>query len=72
MQSLITQEWFREVEGDRLRMTGYRSRIARRRRDRRSALRATVGNGLIAAGERLRGRPQQVGRVATVTPLRRP
>lgn len=68
MRSLITQEWLREVEDDRLRMAGYRSRVERRRRDRLSAVRASVGDGLIAVGERLRGRPQQV---AAVTPLRR-
>ena len=68
MESLITQELQREIENDRLRLAGYRTRIERRRRERTSGLRRTVGNGLITAGERLCGCTQPV---ATVTPLRR-
>ena len=67
MQSLITHQLYRETENDRLRMAGYRTRVERRRRDRRSRMRSVLGNGLISAGERLRGCPQ----VATVGTLRR-
>lgn len=55
MQSFVTQELQREAENDRLRMAGYQSRIVRRRRDRHSRVRTAVGNGLVSAGERLRG-----------------
>ena len=67
MQSLITQQLYRETESDRLRMAGYQSRIERRRRDRVARMRSFVGNGLIAAGERLRGCSQ----VAPAASLRR-
>ena len=60
MGSLITQELYREIEDDRLRMVGYRSRVARRRGDRRAQARTVVGNALISAGERVRGCTQAV------------
>ena len=69
MESLLTQELYREVENDRLRVAGFKTRIDRRRRERGAGFRRTVGNALIAAGERLRGYTQQP--VATTTPLRR-
>lgn len=53
--SLLTQELQREINEDRLRMAGYRTRVERRRRDRQARARRAVGNSLIAAGERLRG-----------------
>ena len=68
MESLLTQELFREIESDRMRMTGYQTRVERRRRDRRSGLRRAVGNSLISAGQRVRGCTAQP---AAVTPLRR-
>jgi hypothetical protein len=55
MQSLLTQQLHRESENDRLRVAGYRTRVERRRQDRRTKMRASLGNGLISAGERLRG-----------------
>ena len=55
MQSLITQQLHRETESDRLRVAGYRTRVERRRRDRRARMRSSMGNGLISIGERLRG-----------------
>jgi hypothetical protein len=55
MQSLLTQQLHRESENDRLRVAGHVTKIERRRRDRRMRMRASVGNGLISAGERLRG-----------------
>lgn len=63
MQSLITEQLHRESENDRLRMAGYRTRVERRRRDRTVWMRSTMGNGLIAVGERLRG-CQQVASAA--------
>ena len=69
MESLLTQELQREIENDRLRMAGYRTRIERRRRERGAGLRRTVGNTLISAGERVRGCTGQS--LAPVTPLRR-
>ena len=69
MQTL-THQLAREIEGDRLRMAGYRTRVERRRRDRWARVRRALGSSLIAAGERLRGyTPSQT--VAPVTPLRR-
>ena len=70
MQTSLTHQLAREIEGDRLRMAGYRTRVERRRRDRQVRMRRAVGNSLIAAGERLRGCTQSQN-VATVTPLRR-
>ena len=67
MQSLITQQLQAETERDRLRMAGYRTRVERRRRDRRAHIRSLVGNGLISMGERLRGCQQ----VASPAPLQR-
>ncbi len=55
MESLVTQDLYREIEADRLRMAGYQSRVARRRRDRRASTRTVVGNALISVGERVRG-----------------
>lgn len=69
MESLLTQELYREIENDRLRMAGYQSRVERRRRDLGAALRRTVGRALISAGESVCGCTAQP--VATVTPLRR-
>ena len=68
MQSLVTQELQREVERDRLRMAGYRSRVDRRKRDRQARVRRVVGNGLISAGERVRGCTPTV---TATTPMRR-
>ncbi len=69
MESLLTQELYREMEADRLRMAGYRTRVERRRRDRKASVRRALGNSLIAAGERVRGCTRQPMRPAT--PLRR-
>ena len=55
MQSLLTQQLHRESENDRLRVAGHQTKVVRRRRDRRARMRASVGNGLISVGERLRG-----------------
>lgn len=55
MHSLLTQQLHRESENDRLRVAGYRTRVGRRRQDRRAKMRVSVGNGLISAGERLHG-----------------
>ena len=55
MESFLGEELQREVSNDRLRMAGYRTRVERRRNDRRARTRRAVGNSLIAAGERLRG-----------------
>jgi len=55
MESLLTQELYREIENDRLRMAGYRTRVERRQRERGKGLRRSVGNGLISVGERVRG-----------------
>ena len=55
MESFLSQELQREINNDRLRMAGYRTRVERRSHDRRARARQAVGNGLIAAGERLRG-----------------
>lgn len=60
MDSLITQQLHREIETDRLRVAGYRTRVARRRNDRRAHTRAVVGNALISVGERVRGCTQSV------------
>lgn len=60
MESLITQDLQREIEIDRLRVAGYRTRVARRRSDRRAVTRAAVGNALISVGERVRGCTQSV------------
>ena len=68
MHSLVTQELQREVERDRLRMAGYRSRVERRKRDRQARVRRVVGNGLISAGERVRGCTHPV---TTSAPMRR-
>ena len=69
MESLLTEELQREISVDRLRMAGYRTRVERRRNDRRTRARRALGNTLISTGERLRGcTPSQP---AAVTPLRR-
>ena len=60
MDSFITTALQREIEADRLRMAGYQSRVARRRRDRVGSPRTVVGNALISVGERVRGCTQSV------------
>ncbi|MBW3595115.1 MAG: hypothetical protein KY391_06005 [Actinobacteria bacterium] len=69
MESLLTQELHREIENDRLRMAGYRTRVERRRRDLGASVRRIVGRALISAGESICGCTAHP--VATVTPLRR-
>ena len=61
MLHLMDQDLQRQIEVDRLRMWGHRSRVERRHRD----LRALVGNALIGAGEKVRGATRQAA------PLRR-
>ena len=55
MKSLLTQELQHELEADQLRMAAYRTRVERRRRDRRANLRRIAGTALISAGERICG-----------------
>ncbi len=55
MGSLLTQELQHELEADELRMAAYRTRVERRRRDRRASLRRVAGTALISAGERICG-----------------
>ena len=60
MLHLMDQDLQKEVDNDRVRMAGYRSRVQRRHRD----VRALVGNALIATGERVRGYRQMAPRRA--------
>ena len=69
MESLLTGELQREISNDRLRMAGYRTRVERRRNDRRARARRAVGNTLISTGVRLRRGTQSQPTAAT--PLRR-
>ncbi|HET7482777.1 MAG TPA: hypothetical protein VFK89_07945 [Actinomycetota bacterium] len=45
----------KEIADDRLRMAGYHSRVARRRRERSERMRASAGRRLVRLGQRLQG-----------------